>query len=304
MSLRARTCEILVVGSLNHDITVQVPRLPVAGETVLGISHSSDTGGKGANQAVAAARLGRRVAMVGRVGRDDAGAGLLLALRDAGVDTSLIAEDDATGTGLAAIAVEPAGENVIVVSPGANANVQPADLDPASRALAEAAVVLLQLELPLPVVVAAAEGAAGTVVLNPAPARELPQALLDACDVLVPNRTELALLAGGDLPTDLAAVAELARHLDGPDAIVVTLGADGALLVESNGTTHVPAPEVEAVDATGAGDAFCGALADALVRGQALGAAVHWAVAAGAVTATRSGAQSSLPTASEVEVLM
>ena len=290
-----RRPEVLVVGSLNHDITVRVPRLPLAGETVLGISHSTDTGGKGANQAVAAARLGRRVAMVGRVGRDDGGRMLLASLDAAGVDTSRVVEDPDVGTGMAAIAVEPGGENLIVVSPGANGAVTLADV----HRLPETAVLLAQLEVPVPVVTAAVERFSGTVVLNPAPAAPLPPALLAQVNVLVPNRSELALLAGGDGSPDV-----LARRIEGPDAVVVTLGAEGALVVDGGGVTAVPAPNVEAVDATAAGDAFCGALADALVRGEGLRDAARWAVAAGAVAVTRAGAQSSLPTAAEVEALL
>ena len=287
--------EIVVVGSLNHDITVQVPRLPHHGETVLGTSHSTDTGGKGANQAVAAARLGRDVAMVGRVGADESGAALLRSLAESGVRTDLVAADPGAGTGMAAIAVEPGGENMIVVSPGANTTLTAADVE----ALPSADVLLMQLEVPVPVVAAAAARATGSVVLNPAPARRLPAELLAACDVLVPNRTELATLAGGD-----GAPEELARRIEGPDAVVVTLGAAGALVVDRDGAAHVSAPRVEAVDATAAGDAFCGALADALVRDLPLIEAVRWAVAAGAAAATRPGAQSSLPTPAEVEALL
>ncbi len=292
---------IVVVGSLNRDVTADVPRLPRPGETILGTSHRWDNGGKGANQAVAAARLGQRVAMVGRVGDDDAGRQLVASLEREGVDASGVGRDPAAATGLALITVVPGGENTIVVSLGANAHVRPADLDAAP--LADADVVLLQLEIPISAVGAAAAAATGTVVLNPAPAAVLPPELLDAVDVLVPNRGELATLAGGEEEVDLDALAAQAAGLDGSGAVVVTLGADGALVVTGDDAEHVPSPRVDAVDATAAGDAFCGALADALARGESLVAAARWAVAAGAAAATRPGAQSSLPTPGEVRAL-
>lgn len=286
--------EIVVVGSLNRDLTVEVARLPVAGETVLGSSHRWDSGGKGANQAVAAARLGRSVAMVGRVGDDDAGEALVAGLDAEGVDTSGVLREPDAGTGLAVIVVDGSGENQIVVSPGANSQLLPGDL-PADL-LRSAALVLLQLEIPVETVAAAARLAGGTVVLNPAPATELPDELLAHVDVLVPNRTELAALAGDGEPEAQA------RRLGRP--VVVTLGAAGALVVQGGEATRVPAPVVDAVDATAAGDAFCGALADGLVQGLDLVAATHRAVAAGGVAASRPGAQASLPTRGDVDAIL
>jgi ribokinase len=294
--------QIAVVGSLNLDTTVRVPRLPQPGETVLGSDHFSDTGGKGANQAVAAARLGRRVSMVGMVGDDDAGRQLIAALDRDGVDVSNIASSD-TGSGMAVITVDEAGENMIVVDPGANGVFTVKALEPMTTAVATADVVVLQLEIPLPTVAAAVEMATGVVVLNPAPAASLDPEVLASVTVLVPNATELALLAGAEVPATPTDAIDLARRLDGPDAVVVTLGAAGAVVVGDNGALHVPAPVVEAVDPTAAGDAFCGGLADALVRGEGLEDAVRWAVRVGAVTATRWGAQSSLPTREEVLAL-
>ncbi len=292
---------VVVAGSLNRDLTVDVPRLPAPGETVLGSGHRWDSGGKGANQAVAAARLGASVAMVGRVGDDAAGGRLVAGLQAEGVDASHIVRDPEAGTGLAAIVVDSEGENQIVVSPGANGRVAAADL-PAAL-LAGAAVVLLQLEIPIEAVLAAARSAGGMVVLNPAPAADLPAALLDEVDVLVPNRSELARLAGGPEPGSVPEAAEQARSL-GRSAVVVTLGADGALLVAAGAATHLPAPTVTAVDATAAGDAFCGALAAGLTSGASLVDAAHRAVAAGAVAASRPGAQASLPTAADVGAIL
>ena len=284
------------------DIVVAVPRHPRPGETIIGADSFRTPGGKGANQAVAAARLGQRVAMVGRVGEDDAGRTLRAALNDYGVDYAAVVETTETPTGIALITVDPNGENIIVVSSGANARVGAADVKAAAPLVERAAVVLLQLEIPLEASIEAATLATGTVILNPAPAPtdRLPLELLAAVDVLVPNRSELAELAGVPAPGSLAAVERLARSIEGPRAVVVTLGAEGALLVERGSSTHVAAPTVEAVDTTGAGDCFCGALADALARETPLEDAVRFAVRAAAVSTTRPGAQASMPGRDEV----
>jgi ribokinase len=292
---------VAVVGSLNMDIVVPVPRHPGPGETVLGGDHFSNPGGKGANQAVAAARLGRTTSMVGRVGRDDAGSELVGALRDSGVDASRVSPTEDAPTGIALITVDDRGENSIVVSPGANGRVTAEDVTEAGNVVSSAGVVLLQLEIPIEAVLAAARASTGTVILNPAPARPLPPSLLGGVDVLVPNRSELALLAGaGALPPDEERAAEMAARIERPRAVVVTLGAEGALVVEGGRAERVPPVPVKALDTTAAGDAFCGALADALVRGEELIDAARWAVRAAAVACTRPGAQSSLPSREEV----
>jgi ribokinase len=206
-------------------------------------------------------------------------------------------------TGTALIAVDPEGENTIVVSPGANARLDPAAVGEARELLEAVSVCLLQLEISVQAARTAAELARGAVVLNPAPARPLPPDLLRACDVLVPNRGELAALLAAEAPRGLEEVARLARSVDGPRAVVVTLGAEGALLVESGRAEHVPAVAVDPVDTTAAGDCFCGALADGLARGATLANAVRWAVRAAALSTTRPGAQPSLPRRSEVEAL-
>lgn len=293
--------EVAVVGSANVDLVVPVPRLPTAGQTVLGGDHLRVAGGKGANQAVAAARLQRRVAMVGRVGEDDYGRQLLASLHDAGVDTTHVAPTADAPSGLALIMVDEAGENLIAVSPGANARVTPADVDAAAPVLRDAAVTLLQLEVSVPAVARAVAVAGGTVVLNPAPATPLPAEVLAGIDVLVPNRSELGLLAGVDEPRDLDEVAAAVRRLPGEAAVVVTLGADGAVVVMDGRVEHLPALQVDAVDATGAGDAFCGALADGLARGLPLTTAAQWAVRVAGVATTRWGAQPAMPTRVEVE---
>lgn len=295
--------EIAVVGSANLDLVVEVDSIPSVGETVLGGDVHRVPGGKGANQAVASSRLGRRVAIVGRVGDDDAGSVLRAALENSGVDTSQLRETVGVPSGLAMISVGSDGDNSIVVSPGANARVTPADVTAAQPLLQAAPVTLLQLEIPVEAVVAAAKAAHGTVILNPAPATALPSDLLDHVDIAVPNQTELALLAGGSEPADVATAAEMATSLP-TDAVVVTLGADGALVVENGRATHVPAPKVDPVDTTAAGDSFCAALADGLVRGLDLESSTLWAVRVGAATTQRKGAQPSLPTAEEVEALI
>jgi ribokinase len=284
---------IAVVGSLNLDLVVRVARHPRPGETVLGGDVQRYPGGKGANQAVAAARLGQPVAMIGRVGEDDAGWMLRAVLDDDGVDTSRVLETAGVPSGTALITVDDAGENAIVVSPGANARVTPEDVREAEEVLAAASATLLQLEIPVDAVAEAARAAHGTVVLNPAPATTLPRDVLAAAGVIVPNRSELALLAGRDVVT--ADDAEAAASALGVRNVVVTLGGEGALVVQGGRATSVPAVPVRAVDTTGAGDSFCAALADALVRGAELVEAARWAVRVAAVTVTRPGAQTSLP---------
>lgn len=296
---------VVVVGSLNMDVVVQVPRHPQPGETILGGDYFKNPGGKGANQAVAASRLQQRVAMLGRVGRDEDGRVLLSALQDEGVDTGWVTMNGEAATGMATITVDPDGENAIVVSPGANGGLHPPEVAKASELLRAATVLLLQLEVPVESVIAAAQSANGTVILNPAPAQPLPQDLLDAVDILVPNRLELATLVRADIPSTLQDAAALARRIEGVDAVVVTLGAEGALLVDDHGETiHAPAPRVEVIDTTAAGDAFCGALADAVVRGERLADAVRWAVSAASLTTMRPGAQAALPSREEVYGLL
>jgi ribokinase len=284
---------IAVVGSINLDVVVAVARLPGPGETVVGGDRRELPGGKGANQAVAAARLGADVAFVGRVGADAAGRRLRADLEDEGVDVTGLRSDDGAPSGMALIGVDEGGENAIIVSPGANGRVGDEDVAAAGELLASAGVVLLQHEIPAAAVAAAAAAAGGRLVLNPAPAREL----AGRADVLVPNRGELERLAGGGPP------AEAAARLGLP-AVVVTLGAEGALVVEGSGTEEVGAPEVQVVDTTGAGDAFCGALADALDRGAELVEAVRFAVAAAALSVTGEGARGGLPSRAEVEAAL
>lgn len=291
--------DIVVIGSINHDLTVVTTRLPAPGETVLGSRHYSGGGGKGANQAVAAARLGARVAMVGRVGDDDHGSALRASLVAEGIDVDTVGLDEEAPTGIAVITLDEHAENTIVVSPGANDRLKPEHLDP--DLVAGAAVVLVQLEVPLETVTAAAKLARGTLILNPAPAQPLPQALLEHVDLVVPNRPELGILTGAPEPATVAEAAGLARRLGHGGTTVVTLGAAGAVFVDGSEVVHIPAPEVDPVDPTGAGDAFCGALGQALSQGWDMIDALRRAVVAGALATTRPGAQTAMPTSEELE---
>lgn len=291
---------IVVVGSCNVDFMVPVAALPGPGETVLGRDHLRAPGGKGANQAVAAARLGSRVSFVGRMGEDELASTIWRSLEDAGVELTWLRPMPDVPSGIALITVADGGENTIAVSPGANSHVTPAYLEAANALLAASDVLLMQLEIPLESVIAAAKTAGGMVLLNPAPARELPAELLAEVDVLIPNRSELGVLAGQAEPTSVEEAARLAKSLAGPKAVVVTLGSDGALVVADGEVTHVPAIDVDAVDATGAGDAFCGALADALARGESLRDAASWAVRVAGISTTKRGAQTGMPSRSQV----
>jgi ribokinase len=282
---------IAVVGSINLDLVVAVDRHPGPGETVVGGDCRQFPGGKGANQAVAAARLGAKVAMVGRVGADAQGAWLREGLWTEGVEVEYVREDRQAPTGVAMIAVDARGENTIVVSPGANARVDARDVADAREVVRAAEVVLVQHEVPQEAVAAAIATAGGTVVLNPAPARGLAAPV----DVLVPNRGELETLAGGR-----GDPVTLARSITAAGAVVVTLGAEGAIVVEGDRGERVRAPQVEVVDTTGAGDAFCGALAEAIAGGATVVEAARWAVRVAAASVTRPGAQGGLPRREDV----
>jgi ribokinase len=294
---------VAVIGSLNADLTLLVDRLPGPGETVLSSAPGTvGFGGKGGNQAAAAAAFGADVVMIGRVGDDDVGRRIRGDLAERGVDGSGVQVTPGARSGGATIAVDPAGENLILVDPGANGKLSPGDI--AQHLLDGAGAVLLQLEIPARAVAAAVAMARARVVLNPAPAVPLAPGLLAGVDVLVPNQAELALLAGSALPSGLAATAEIARRLPGDLDVVVTLGGNGALVVPRIGpATHIAAPAVVAVDATGAGDCFCGTLAVSLAEGAALADAARVSVAAAALSVTAAGARGLLPGRGEAESL-
>lgn len=304
---------VVVVGSANVDLVVDVPRHPGGGETILGGDLRRSPGGKGANQAAGAARAGgAHTSFVGAVGRDESADLLLASLRRAGVRTDLVWRLDVP-TGTALITVSPDGENAIVVAPGANAHI--VVQEPQARRIAEADVVLAQLEIPLDAVLAAAAARrpGAPLVLNAAPSRPLPDAVWDVVDVLVVNEHEAHDLAADlseDLAEDLDAAAAsdpeaLAAALLGRvPAVVVTLGGEGSLVARrGEPVVRVPAHAVDAVDTTGAGDTYCGVLAAALARGDSLPAAARLAAAAGALAVTRRGAQDAVPAATEVAAL-
>lgn len=313
---------ILVVGSLNADLVVKAPRFPQPGETISGGDLQIIPGGKGANQAVAAARLGARVQMIGRVGGDNFGVFLVENLKSNRVDVSQIKTDD-SATGTAVIVVDANGQNSIVISPGANGNLSPADVNPAS--FLNSNLILLQLEIPTPTVLHAAQQARAhrlTVILNPAPAKPLPAELLSNVDILIPNESELSLLTG--LPVNDISSAEIAAKKilqQGVKTVIVTLGSKGALLVTDTQATHVNAWQVEAVDTTAAGDAFIGGFASKIIArsrssltptdaqesasyAKEIENAVRYACACGALAVAKFGAQPSLPTKTEVETFL
>jgi ribokinase len=305
-----RSPEIVIVGSANEDLVVRAARLPRPGETVLGGGLREFFGGKGANQAVAAHRAGGGlgVAFVGKLGSDGRGDKYADHLEAEGLDVSMLGRAKDSPTGVALIVVGPDGENLITVAPGANAHLSPADIEKAKDAIRGARVVLAQLEVPLETVEAAfriAARAGVRTLLNPAPAPEkLPKGLLARTDVIIPNRSEAEALTGVAIPSVEAAGAACAALRDaGAGSVVTTLGEEGAVFSGPEGAGHLRPPGVDAADTTGAGDAFCGALAACLAEGRSLSDAVRFACAAGALACTVRGAQPSLPAGDRIESL-
>lgn len=286
------------------DLVATGQRIPVVGETVLGETFNQVPGGKGANQAAAMGRLQGDVVMVGKVGEDAFGQALIQALREAQVDTQGVTKAP-TSTGIALITVQADGDNAIVVVPGANAELKPADIDAAKAAIEESEIVITQLETPLDTVTYAlklAKEQGKVTILNPAPAVPLADELIQNVDYLTPNETELAILSG--MPTEsqeeLEAAAK-AMMAKGVKVLIVTLGSKGCLVIDENGTRQFPAFKVKAVDTTAAGDSFNGGVAVALAEGKSLEEAIQFATKVGALTVQKAGAQSSLPTREEVD---
>jgi ribokinase len=297
---------IVVIGSLNIDLISVTPRLPRPGETVLGKSFHMAAGGKGANQAVAAARLGAPVAMVGRVGDDPFARLVRDEMTAAGVDIERVLTEPSAFTATGSIFVDASGQNSIVVSAGANARLTPNDVVASAPVLDRAALVILQLEIPLRTNEAALEAARRRkvpVILNAAPMDVAASALIAACDWLVVNEIEAEQLVGREV-RDAADAVVAAESMQRPQQrIVITLGAGGAVLVYENQSCHVPAPVVDVVDTTAAGDAFVGALGAVLQRGGGDDDALRRAVLAGSLACTKMGAIPSLPTADQVQAL-
>lgn len=290
---------IIVFGSINMDLVTKTPRLPVAGETLTGYEFFTAGGGKGANQAVAAARLGISTQMVGRLGNDDFGRQLLRHLQAAGVQTDGVLVDETTSSGVAVITVDDAGENNIIIIGGANGRLNETDVERLRSRLPGAAALLMQLEIPMATVQLAAQAAhsAGVpVILDPAPAQDIPDELYPLIDIITPNQLEASQLVGFPVDGQEAArqaSAELQQR--GVSTVIVKLGDRGVFCATAEETFFVPAFSVQAVDTVAAGDAFNGALAVALAQGRLLREAVVWGAAAGALSATKAGAQPSLP---------
>jgi len=299
---------IVVVGSSNTDMIIRLARLPSRGETVLGGKFSIAAGGKGANQAVGAARAGGRVTFIARLGKDMLGDKAAAGFAKERIDTSFITRDASAPSGIALIFTEEGGENIIAVAAGSNGRLSPKDVRRARRAIAGARVLVTQLETPLPAVREAASLAArvgALVILNPAPARPLPDSLLKKVSILTPNETEAELLTGISVRGPADAGRAATRLLErGAQAVIVTLGRRGCLVATGSDRTLVPGFSVKALDATAAGDVFNGALAVALGEGRPLLESARFANAAAAISVTRLGAQPSAPTRREIEALL
>lgn len=293
--------KIVVVGSFNMDLTTYMERLPRPGETVHGRQFVTGPGGKGSNQAVAAARLGAEVTFVGRVGMDGFGDTAIQTWQAEGINTRYVVRDSENATGVAPIFVDDSGENCIVVALGANLAVSPADVDAASDVIAQADVLVVQLEIDLNTVAHAlrvAKQHGVRTILNPAPAAQLPESTLALADYLTPNETELETLLGS-VPDDLRQAVKLPQQ-----TLVMTAGARGARWATQSDSGDVPTYKVQVVDTTGAGDAFNAGLAVALAEGKALTDAIAFANATAAMCVTRPGTAPSMPQRAEVEALM
>jgi ribokinase len=298
--------KIVVVGSTNMDMVVTTHHIPVPGETVLGGSFFMNPGGKGANQAVAVARLGGDAVFISKMGNDVFGKQSSQLLDEEGINTFYLLSDNDLPSGVALITVDQAGENSIVVASGANANLLPADLQTALTEIGDANTILMQLEIPMETVLFVAQYAAKKgirVILNPAPANTLPPTLLNHIDIITPNKTEAEMLSGVKVTNlDSAKQAARAIHELGVKDVVVTMGPLGAVIFQNGEHEVVPAPKAEAIDTTAAGDVFNGALAVSLSEGKSLADAVRFACEAAAISVTRMGAQSSIPYRNELIV--
>ncbi|HEY9732291.1 MAG TPA: ribokinase [Drouetiella sp.] len=303
--------KVVVVGSLSQDLVAKAPRFPQKGETLRGIEFGMFAGGKGNNQAMAAARAGAQVSLVGRVGADSFGEMLIQTLEKNHVDHRYVIKDTEVGTGIAHITVSAEGENAIVIVQQANLRLCAGDVESARETISEAKVLLLQLEVPTETDIAAAKiaRAAGTIVaFNPAPAPDdgrLPVELLQNVDIITPNQTEAHQLTSV-VVSDLDSALKAARVLNnlGPKIVIITMGEQGAFVYGNQISELIPSFPVDAIDTTAAGDAFCGSLAAALARGEDLRGAVRWACAGGALAATKMGAEPSLPTDEEIRKLL
>ena len=298
--------QILVVGSSNTDMVIKAAHLPRPGETILGGTFFMNPGGKGANQAVAIARLGGPVTFICKTGSDIFGHQSQQLFEEEGINTSYVFSDSGNPSGVALITVDEKAENCIVVASGANSNLLPSDLEKAEEAIERADLVLMQLEVPMETVCFVADIAwqkGKKVILNPAPAHPLPADLLRHLYLITPNETEAEMITGVKI-TDESSAGEAARALSGMGVqhVIITLGSKGALIYSNGKAEMVPALKVEAVDTTAAGDVFNGALTVALSEGRSLKEAARFACKASAISVTRVGAQSSAPYRNEVDI--
>ncbi len=299
---------ILVIGSSNTDLIIKMDRIPKSGETILGGEFARTAGGKGANQAVGAARAGGNVAFIGRIGCDNFGESALAGLAADGINVDHVVRDGGSPSGVAFIFVGKGGENSIAVASGANGNLSPADVRQARAIFQNAAVLIVQLEIPLKTVITAvklAKSAGAKVILNPAPARRLPASLLKQVYLITPNESEAEMLTGIPV-SDEAGAAKAAHKLLawGVQNVIITLGARGAFVATEGVQQMIPGHKMKVVDTTAAGDIFNGTLAVALAEGQSLLEAAHFASAAAAISVTRFGAQVSAPSRKEIERLL
>lgn len=295
---------ILVIGSSNTDMVIKTHSFPTPGETILGGRFLMNAGGKGANQAVAAARLGGVVTFVGKIGDDIFGKQAVQQLEDEGINVDFVAVDSENPSGVAMITVDRKGENSIVVAPGSNGTLSPADFDKAMTKLDESDFVLMQLEIPIQTVEYIAAKAAERqkkVILNPAPAAQLSNALLQNLYLITPNETEAELLTGTRVVDEQSALkAATQLHNKGVEVVIVTMGSAGAFLFENGHSELIRAPRVDAVDTTAAGDTFNGALVVALSEGKSMRESIAFANRAASISVTRMGAQSSVPYRKEI----
>ncbi|HZH92640.1 MAG TPA: ribokinase [Tissierellaceae bacterium] len=296
---------VIVVGSLNMDLVIRAPKIPRPGETVLGSDFRQVPGGKGANQADAAAKLGAETAILGAVGRDSMGSTLVQALKMDGVKVDMVLEKEDLPTGVAAIVVEDSGNNAITVAPGANSGLTPHDISSMEGIFKGATVMLVQLETPLDTVKRALQLARENnvkTILNPAPAMELDDEIFSLVDIMTPNETELEILSGMDT-SDLDKVESAGQYLlkKGVSRLIVTLGSQGSMDIVQDSATTYPAYKVKAVDTTAAGDSFNAALAVSIANGESMEDSIRFATKVGAMTVTKHGAQTSLPLVGQVE---
>ncbi|GAB1462165.1 ribokinase [Pedobacter sp.] len=296
---------ILVIGSSNTDMVVKTNRFPMPGETILGGDFLMNAGGKGANQAVAAARLGAKVKFICKTGADIFGREAVKSLEKEGIDTNHILVDDANPSGVALILVDDNAENMIVVAPGANANLTAVEMADLADEIDKASYVLMQLEIPLKTVIHVAKYAKDKgvrTVLNPAPACKLPSDIYQHISIITPNEKEASMLTGVDVVDEnTARTAALKLYGKGVETVIITMGAKGALLLHDDEFTFVPASVVKAVDTTAAGDVFNGALVVALNEGKNYKEAVEFACEASGISVTRDGAQASAPYRKELK---